>query len=193
MAELAAHDAAMGEVASDEEYSDESERDDDEEETDGNDDALAVADPATRPTAGLPDVGALRITEPVGEGQASDEEESEEEEEEDSDEGEDDSEEEEESGDEADHDRRQRDKEARPPRIGRRPVRSGNGKRDVEAIVTASLSRSKAQQDRRHHGKKPVSANVLGRQKGSKKKQNANAREARAASKQGGGRGGDFW
>ncbi|GAA6049375.1 hypothetical protein JCM3770_007314 [Rhodotorula araucariae] len=63
--------------------------------------------------------------------------------------------------------------------------------RDVESIVTSALTRQKAQSERRHHGKKTASANVLGRQKGSKKKQNANAREARAASK--GGAAGGFW
>ncbi|GAA5866990.1 hypothetical protein JCM3774_003748 [Rhodotorula dairenensis] len=204
MAELAAHDAANGEVASDEEYSDESERDedDDEEQDEEDEEATAVGgakaserDQELPAEAGVPDVSDLRISEPKEEAESSEEEGSEEEEEDDD--NEDDSEEEESGDDEADDDRRRRrrdkDDKVRPPRIGRRPVRTGTGKPDVEAIVTASLSRSKAQQDRRHHGKKPVSANVLGRQKGSKKKQNANAREARAASKQGGGRGGEFW
>lgn len=187
MAELAAHDAANGEVASDEEYSDESERDDDdddeeqEEVAEGAAGAQAVEGSHEGPAAGLPDVGELRIAEPAGEEEDSEEE----------DDSEEDGSEEEQSGEEEEEEGDRRAKKERAPRIGRRPVRSGQ--RDVEAIVTASLTRSKAQQDRRHHGKKPVSANVLGRQKGSKKKQNANAREARAASKQGGGRGGDFW
>ncbi|TKA55595.1 hypothetical protein B0A53_02773 [Rhodotorula sp. CCFEE 5036] len=189
MAELAAHDAANGEVASDEEYSDESERDDDDDEeqeevAEEADGAQAVEGGAD---AGLPNVGELRIAEPAGEEE--DNEEGDDSEEVDDSEEEDGSEDEQSGEEEEEGDRRA--KKERAPRIGRRPVRSGQ--RDVEAIVTASLTRSKAQQDRRHHGKKPVSANVLGRQKGSKKKQNANAREARAASKQGGGRGGDFW
>lgn len=189
MAELAAHDAANGEVASDEEYSDESERDDDDDEeqeevAEEADGAQAVEGGAD---AGLPNVGELRIADPAGEEE--DNEEGDDSEEVDDSEEEDGSEDEQSGEEEEEGDRRA--KKERAPRIGRRPVRSGQ--RDVEAIVTASLTRSKAQQDRRHHGKKPVSANVLGRQKGSKKKQNANAREARAASKQGGGRGGDFW
>lgn len=192
MAELAAHDAANGEVASDEEYSDESERErDDDEEDDEAVTAQAEDD--------LPDVSRVRISEPTEQAAKA---EAEQESEEERDSGDEDDEEVSGSGsDDEDEDEDQDDESGsgsefgrtkqRQPRIGRRPVRTGN--RDVEAIVSASLSRSKAQQDRRHHGKKPVSANVLGRQKGSKKKQNANAREARTASKQGGGRGGDFF
>lgn len=187
MAELAAHDAANGEVASDEEYSDESERDDDDEQEEVAEGAAGSQAVVGNAVAGLPDVGELRIAEPAGEEEDSEERDDSEE---DEDDNEEDGSEEEQSGEEEEEGDRRAKKE-RAPRIGRRPVRSGQ--RDVEAIVTASLTRSKAQQDRRHHGKKPVSANVLGRQKGSKKKQNANAREARAASKQGGGRGGDFW
>ena len=191
MAELAAHDAANGGVASDEEYSDESERDDDDDEQEEVAEGAAGAEVAAgSAVAGLPDVGELRIAEPAGEEDDSEEEEDDSEDEEDDNE-EDGSEEEQSDEEEEEEEGDRRAKKERAPRIGRRPVRSGQ--RDVEAIVTASLTRSKAQQDRRHHGKKPVSANVLGRQKGSKKKQNANAREARAASKQGGGRGGDFW
>lgn len=184
MAELAAHDAEEGEVASDEEYSDESER----EEEDVGEDTAAAAD--------LPEMEKLRIGDSAVE-RASDaapedgaEEEEDEEEADDDDDSEEGSEEEDGSdlGEEAEEEAAAR---TPPPRLARRPARTGA--RDVESIVSASLSRTKAQQDRRHHGKKPVSANVLGRQKGSKKKQNASAREARTASKQGGGRGGDFW
>ncbi|GAA6017596.1 hypothetical protein JCM8202_000345 [Rhodotorula sphaerocarpa] len=183
MAELAAHDAEEGEVASDEEYSEESER----EEEDVGEGTAAAAD--------LPEMEKLRIGDSAME-RASDaapedgeEEKEDEEEEEDDDDSEEGSEEEgSDLGEEAEEEAAAR---TRPPRVARRPARTGA--RDVESIVSASLSRTKAQQDRRHHGKKPVSANVLGRQKGSKKKQNASAREARTASKQGGGRGGDFW
>lgn len=42
---------------------------------------------------------------------------------------------------------------------------------DVSAIVTNKLARQKKSTERRHHGKKPASSNVLGRAKGSKAKQ----------------------
>ncbi|SCZ87391.1 BZ3500_MvSof-1268-A1-R1_Chr2-2g04857 [Microbotryum saponariae] len=44
---------------------------------------------------------------------------------------------------------------------------------DVSSIVTSSLKKQKSSTERRHHGKKPVTANVLGRQKGSKMKQDS--------------------
>jgi hypothetical protein len=44
---------------------------------------------------------------------------------------------------------------------------------DVGAIVTEKLRRAKTSTERRHHGKKPVTANVLGRQRGSKMKQDS--------------------
>ncbi|BGP01177.1 Serine/threonine-protein kinase rio2 [Rhodotorula toruloides] len=181
MAELAAHDEKHPEedereVASDEEYSDESEEEEDEEEG---------VEARTGEEERLPEVDKLRIGDAEGADEVEEEEQSEEEDEE------------EESGSEDDDDsdasdadstgsapRRQRQQGASEPRIGRRPARQN---RDVESIVSSSLSKQKARQERRHHGKKPVSANVLGRQKGSKKKQNANQREARAATKSGRG------
>lgn len=42
---------------------------------------------------------------------------------------------------------------------------------DVSSIVTQGLRRAKKSTERKHHGKKPVTANVLGRQRGSKSKQ----------------------
>lgn len=39
---------------------------------------------------------------------------------------------------------------------------------DVGAIVTERLARSKKSTEKKHHGKKPASSNVLGKQKGSK-------------------------
>ncbi|BGP23208.1 RIO kinase 2 [Rhodotorula toruloides] len=178
MAELAAHEATHPkeeerEVASDEEYSDESE-----EEDEGVEARRGEGEQ-------LPEVDKLRI----GNSEAVEEaavEESNEEPEEDDDEGS--SEEDNNDASDADStgsslDRRQQ-QGASEPRTGRRPARQN---RDVESIVSSSLSKQKARQERRHHGKKPVSANVLGRQKGSKKKQNANQREARAATKTGRG------
>ncbi|GAA5997423.1 hypothetical protein JCM5350_006786, partial [Sporobolomyces pararoseus] len=47
--------------------------------------------------------------------------------------------------------------------------------RDVTGIVTASLTRQQKSSERKHHGKKVASSNVLGRQKGSKKKASHNA------------------
>lgn len=47
--------------------------------------------------------------------------------------------------------------------------------RDVSGIVTASLTRQQKSSERKHHGKKVASSNVLGRQKGSKKKASHNA------------------
>ncbi|SCV70258.1 BQ2448_1652 [Microbotryum intermedium] len=44
---------------------------------------------------------------------------------------------------------------------------------DVSAIVTSSLKKQKSSTERRHHGKKLVTANVLGRQRGSKMKQDS--------------------
>ena len=42
---------------------------------------------------------------------------------------------------------------------------------DVAAIVTNKLAKNKASSERKHHGKKPQTSNVLGRNKGSKAKQ----------------------
>lgn len=44
---------------------------------------------------------------------------------------------------------------------------------NVESIVTDKLARMKKSTERRHHGKKLVSSNVLGKQKGSKMKSDA--------------------
>ncbi|GAA5895643.1 protein kinase RIO2 [Sporobolomyces salmoneus] len=54
-------------------------------------------------------------------------------------------------------------------------VRPKRQPRDVTGIVTASLTRQHKSSERKHHGKKVASSNVLGRQKGSKKKQSHNA------------------
>lgn len=181
MAELAAHDAERPEeeereVASDEEYSDESEPEEDDKEGVGA---------RTGEEESMPEVDKLRIGDAEGADAAAEEHSEDEEDEED----------EEEDGSEGDSDvsdadstgstpRRRRQQGSSEPRIGRRPARQN---RDVETIVSSSLSKQKVRQERRHHGKKPVSANVLGRQRGSKKKQNANQREARAATKSGRG------
>lgn len=45
---------------------------------------------------------------------------------------------------------------------------------DVNSIVSEGLRRAKKTTERKHHGKKPVTANVLGRQRGSKSKQDTN-------------------
>lgn len=42
---------------------------------------------------------------------------------------------------------------------------------DVTAIVTNKLAKNKASSERKHHGKKQATSNVLGRNKGSKAKQ----------------------
>lgn len=42
---------------------------------------------------------------------------------------------------------------------------------DVSAIVTNRLAKTKASSERKHHGKKQATSNVLGRNKGSKAKQ----------------------
>lgn len=52
---------------------------------------------------------------------------------------------------------------------------------DVSSIVQNKLAKSKTSTERKHHGKKAVTANILGRQKGSKKKQDK-TREIRDAS-----------
>lgn len=52
---------------------------------------------------------------------------------------------------------------------------------DVSSIVQNKLAKSKSSTERKHHGKKAVTANILGRQKGSKKKQDK-TREIKDAS-----------
>lgn len=44
---------------------------------------------------------------------------------------------------------------------------------DVTAVVTERLRKSKISTERKHHGKKPAASALLGRQKGSKRKQDA--------------------
>ncbi|BGP49450.1 Serine/threonine-protein kinase rio2 [Rhodotorula kratochvilovae] len=200
MADLAAHDAShpsrAREVASDEEYSDES---DEEEDDSGAEDAGAGAgeeeeEVAPREGADEDDELASKVAELRLAGQADAEDaarplDPEDEARPAGDSSEDGSDA---SGSGSDDDEED-DDEGGPSAAHRRHRPSApRVTRDVESIVTSALSRQKKQSERRHHGKKPVSANVLGRQKGSKKKQNASAREARAAAKPGGG-GGGFW
>ncbi|GAA5849149.1 hypothetical protein JCM8547_006462 [Rhodosporidiobolus lusitaniae] len=169
MAEVAAQEGADDgrEVASDEEYSDESE----EEQEEGEEDPAAAAateeDAEQQPQP--PSLGSLSLdtdapaTTSAGDGQ---EEEQEEDEEDDSqEEGSDDEDEDE----DASHSSASSTSSLRTSTPRHRP-RAKRQTRDVESIVTASLSRKKNAQERRHHGKKVASSNVLGRQKGSKKK-----------------------
>ncbi|GJN90148.1 hypothetical protein Rhopal_003147-T1 [Rhodotorula paludigena] len=177
MAELAAHDAANPdprEVASDEEYSDEEEEDDEDAEGDEQTRAADEREGADEPEE-VPQLDGLRIADDAAREDVS--------------EGED---EEDEEGEEGTSDEDEEEDPTAHRRHRPSAPRQHRTTRDVESIVTATLSRKKQQSERRHHGKKPVSANVLGRQKGSKKKQNAGAREARQASK-GGDRGGGFF
>ncbi|GAA6058983.1 hypothetical protein JCM10212_001693 [Sporobolomyces blumeae] len=192
MAELAAHDAANGENG-EEEYSDESERSDagEEEEEDEDDDEDAgeeaegaretdldevEADESRRTgetvdaeVAGTVDrFGNLRIAKGAGDEPEEDENEGS------SDEDDEDEDEDEEEEDEDDEDDAGSDASAaRPVAQGTRApkTRPKRQVRDVSSIVTASLTRQQKSSERRHHGKRAASANVLGRQKGSKKKQ----------------------
>ncbi|GAA5839622.1 hypothetical protein JCM9279_006000 [Rhodotorula babjevae] len=203
MAELAAHDAANPqEVASDEEYSDESaasgdeDQDEDEDELEQDDSAAPTRAPPAAPGGAAADdddelarrAADLRLGNdaPAPPPDAEDAERpSDDEGSSRSGSGSDSASSDDSDDDDAAADASHRRHRPSAPRVKRET-------RDVESIVTATLSRKKAAGERRHHGKKPVSANVLGRQKGSKKKQNASAREARAAGKPG-GRGGEFW
>ncbi|GAA5974434.1 hypothetical protein JCM11641_003209 [Rhodosporidiobolus odoratus] len=185
MAELAAHDKANGheldQVASDEEYSDESENENEEDEGEEEE----AKDEPTTTRVEPPSLASLTLesssapeaakSTPEVEGQA------EEKEEEDDDDEENDSEEDADSNSNSDSgsDLAPSEVGTSAPRFRRGPKRQP---RDVESIVTASISRKKAQRERRHHGGKAASANVLGRQKGSKKKQDK-SREIKAAKK----------
>jgi RIO kinase 2 len=185
MAELAAHDKENPEDV--EEYSDEEvgsgqeeeEEDEEEEEEDREEeereptrapppklqgrefDALPEEEKEKLVIKGITEgatdrFGNLLITEP-------------EEDEEDSEEEEEDDDEEEDSGDETSSEV-ESIAPSQAPRL--RPKRQP---RDVEGIVTASLTRQQKSSERKHHGKKVASSNVLGRQKGSKKKASHNA------------------
>jgi len=183
MAELAAHDRENGvDGEEEEEYSDEEERSGaEEEEDDEEEEGEVVAPPPTRNlhqteedkerevlasiSANSTTVlegetdrfGNLRIAEPAVD-------ESDEEEEEDSEEDTEEEDSEEEDSDVGSV------APSQAPRM--RPKRQT---RDVESIVTAKLNRQHKSSERKHHGKKTASSNVLGRQKGSKKKTSHNA------------------
>ncbi|GAA5889957.1 hypothetical protein JCM6882_009182, partial [Rhodosporidiobolus microsporus] len=185
MAELAEHDKAAGggdyehEVASDEEYSDDEEEEEEEEgeEQQQEEQVEEGREAASRPAAATadgvepPSLEALRL-EGGAEGGRTGED------------GEED--EEDEEGDSDDDDSQPSDADTSAPLPAHRRHRPSAKRqtRDVEAIVTASLSSSKKRQERQHHGKKAASANVLGRQKGSKKKTDR-TREIKAAQKGG--------
>lgn len=181
MAELAAHDRENGvDGEEEEEYSDEEERSGEEEEEDDEVEGDVVAPPPTRNlhqteedkerevlasiSANSTTVlegetdrfGNLRIAEPAVDESDEEEEDSEEDSEE-----EDSEEEDSDVGSVA---------PSQAPRM--RPKRQT---RDVESIVTAKLNRQHKSSERKHHGKKTASSNVLGRQKGSKKKTSHNA------------------
>ncbi|GAA5940021.1 hypothetical protein JCM1841_001950 [Sporobolomyces salmonicolor] len=166
MAELAAHDAQNGEDEP-EEYSDEEEEEDDEEEEEGQAeeeerDEAATGPSSSAPTDQPPSLDSLHISSPPPADLASS------------------------HNDDADSADSASDAESTSSRSSHgsltssvaphrthRPARVNRTRqtRDVEAIVTSSLSKKKAQGERKHHGKKVASSNVLGRQKGSKKKQ----------------------
>ncbi|KAK4057549.1 Serine/threonine-protein kinase rio2 [Microbotryomycetes sp. JL221] len=64
--------------------------------------------------------------------------------------------------------------DADPARDGRRVERTTHRTQvDITAVVADKLKRSKIGNERKHHGKKPASAQLLGRQRGSKPKQDA--------------------
>jgi len=183
MAELAAHDRENGvDGEEEEEYSDEEERSGSEEEEE--EEEQEAEEPALPPTRDLHQTeedkerevlasisantttvlegetdrfGNLRIAEPT----AQDEEEEDDEDSEGESEEEDSEEEDSDVGSVA---------PSQAPRL--RPKRQT---RDVESIVTAKLNRQHKSSERKHHGKKTASSNVLGRQKGSKKKTSHNA------------------
>ncbi|GAA5830067.1 hypothetical protein JCM3766R1_006755 [Sporobolomyces carnicolor] len=191
MAELAAHDKEQGDEE-EEEYSDEEvgsgqeeEGDEDEEDVPAGTETAAQASgrnfddlteeekekfviqaTTSHPNAtgleGATDrFGNLLIAEP----EVEEEEDSEEEEDDDEEDGEED--EDEEDGESSDAGSIA---PSQAPRM--RPKRQP---RDVTGIVTASLTRQQKSAERKHHGKKVASSNVLGRQKGSKKKASHNA------------------
>lgn len=191
MAELAAHDKEHGDEE-EEEYSDEEvgsgqeeEGDEDEEDVPAGTETAAQASgrnfddlteeekekfviqaTTSHPNAtgleGATDrFGNLLIAEP----EVEEEEDSEEEEDDDEEDGEED--EDEEDGESSDAGSIA---PSQAPRM--RPKRQP---RDVTGIVTASLTRQQKSAERKHHGKKVASSNVLGRQKGSKKKASHNA------------------
>ncbi|GAA6019643.1 hypothetical protein JCM10207_006954 [Rhodosporidiobolus poonsookiae] len=171
MAELAAHDAKNGEqkVASDEEYSDEEEEEDDEEQEEGEGEAEEPTGAAAE-GAEPPSLDALSLDAEARPPAAGDEDEEHAEEEEDDDDGSD------------DDDASDASSLSAPAAHRRHRPTTKRQTRDVESIVSASLGRQKAQTERRHHGKRAASANVLGRQKGSKKK-NDTQREIKAHKK----------
>ncbi|BGP17523.1 hypothetical protein JCM10213_008256 [Rhodosporidiobolus nylandii] len=171
MADLAAHDKANGDehqVASDEEYSDESEAEEEEDAEDAPEPSSSSSAPAA---ADPPSLDSLSLDAPSAPPAEDDEEEEEE--------GSDEEDSDDESGSGSGSDVAPSEAGTSAPRFRRGPKRQP---RDVEGIVSASLGRKKAQSERRHHGKKAASANMLGRQKGSKKKLDKH-REIKAAQK----------
>ncbi|GAA5909549.1 hypothetical protein JCM5296_003870 [Sporobolomyces johnsonii] len=165
MAELAAHDAQNGEDEP-EEYSDEEEEDDDEEQDDGQAEEErgeeATAEPSSSASTDQPpSLDSLHVSSPppvdpspshpdVDDADPASDAES--------------------TSSRSSHDSLT---SSVAPHRTHRPARVNRTRqtRDVEAIVASSLSKKKAQGERKHHGKKVASSNALGRQKGSKKKQ----------------------
>ncbi|GAA5827524.1 hypothetical protein JCM11251_003848 [Rhodosporidiobolus azoricus] len=181
MAELAEHDKANGnkyeqEVASDEEYSDEEQDDEDEGEEEQGEEAEAVPSTSASAVHGEepPSLDLLRVDD--GEGPRGGEDEDEEDENSDDDD--------EQQDDDASSIHSSGADTSAPLSHRRHRPTAKRQTRDVEAIVTASLSSQKKRQERQHHGKRTASSNVLGRQKGSKKKTDK-TREIKAAQKGG--------
>ncbi|GAA5955909.1 hypothetical protein JCM21900_003869 [Sporobolomyces salmonicolor] len=166
MAELAAHDAQNGEDEP-EEYSDEEEEDDDEEEEEAQaeeerDEEAATGPSSSAPTDQPPSLDSLHISSPPPADLAPSHN--------DDDDAADSASDAESTFSRSSHGSLT---SSVAPHRTHRPARVNRTRqtRDVEAIVTSSLSKKKAQGERKHHGKKVASSNVLGRQKGSKKKQ----------------------
>ncbi|GAA5926969.1 serine/threonine-protein kinase RIO2 [Sporobolomyces koalae] len=181
MAELAAHDKEHGSADEEEEYSDEEAASGDDVEDEDEDESRAEQEneteeqdrqeplPSTSTSAatlkaqaveGATDrFGNLLLSQPA---ESDDEDDS----------AEDDEDEEEEDEDEEDEssDGGASVAPSQAPRL--RPKRQA---RDVSSIVSATLTRQQKSSERKHHGKKVASSNVLGRQKGSKKKASHNA------------------
>lgn len=160
MAEVAAHEAEEGD-SEDEEHSDD-DGEEDEEEVEEEEATTAESDeriPVVEPTEDPPSLDTLAISKDAPT-EEDDENENEDDSASDSDVSSTFSSDRETLADAGSHRRHRPSKRLAP----KKPV-------DVEQIVADKLRRTKASTERRHHGKKTATANVLGRQKGSKKKQ----------------------
>ena len=159
MAELAQHEAEES-SGDDEEHSDDDAEEEEDVEADEGEEANPEAGPSSdveriAPSADEPTLESLSLQESTTEKEEQEEGDEEENSEEDSD-------------DDSDLDSLADAGAHRRHRPSAKRV-----ERDVSSIVQNKLAKAKTSTERKHHGKKPVTANILGRQKGSKKKQDS--------------------